>query len=70
MRRFFSAGVFALFLTVVWNPDTARADAFTDGALKFIENLAHNSLTSLTGDNIGTEERRRRFKVLLHQNFV
>ena len=70
MRRLFSAGVFALFMAVVWSPDNARADAFSDGALKFIENLAHKSLTTLTGDNINVKERRRRFKILLHKNFA
>jgi phospholipid transport system substrate-binding protein len=70
MRRIFSAGLVALFLTVVWNPDNARADEFSDSALQFIENLAHKSLTTLTGDNVGTKERRRRFKILLHQYFA
>jgi phospholipid transport system substrate-binding protein len=69
MRIFFSASLLALFLVAVWTPSGSRADAFTDGAKNFIENLAGNSLKTLTGKDMATAERHRRFKVLLDQNF-
>jgi phospholipid transport system substrate-binding protein len=70
MRSYFSAGLVAFFLLITWNPESARADTMTNGAMRFIENLADNSLKSLTGPNVDKDERHRRFKVLLYDNFA
>lgn len=69
MRRFLSASLFALFLFVIWNSQTVRADAMSDGAQKFVELLADQSLKTLSGPNVDAVERHRRFRILLHKYF-
>lgn len=70
MRRYFSASLVAFFLVVSWSSGTVSANATTDSAQRFIANLADNSLKTLTGPNIDKNERRRRFRTLLHNNFA
>ncbi len=70
MRQYFSSGLVVLLLVISWHSGASRASAITDSAQRFIENLADNSFKTLAGPNIDKDERRRRFRVLLNNNFA
>lgn len=69
-RRFFLIAAAVAAVWVVSHAPVAKADAFADGAQKFIESLADKAIAALTGNNIPRPERVRRFRVLLNEHFA
>lgn len=51
-------------------PGGARADAYTDGTKVFIKVLAEKAIASLTVKDITKEEREKRFRALMLENFA
>ncbi len=68
-RRRFLALSFGLALVLSLPLAEGKADAFTDGAHKFIRFLADKAVLNLTSDNLSAVERQQRFRQLLRDNF-
>jgi phospholipid transport system substrate-binding protein len=71
-RKFLGACLAAVtaFSMVAGLPSGAGADASTDGKKAFIKALAEKAIASLTIDNITKEEREKRFRALMLDNFA
>jgi phospholipid transport system substrate-binding protein len=62
----------ALVVLVAAGPGAAAAgDAeFGEGARVFVERMAVNAISSLTEPNLAKDERRRRFRAMMHEYFA
>ena len=69
-RRFILIAAAVLTTQLLFHAPAARADAFADGAQKFIESLADKAIAALTGKDVPRSERVRRFRVLLNEYFA
>lgn len=69
-RRFILVVAAALAVRLFFVAPAAKADAFADGAQKFIESLADKAIAALTGKDIPRAERVRRFRKLLNEHFA
>ncbi len=68
-RRGFIAAAFGFWVCVATPFPPAQADAFTDGAQKFIGALGDRAQNSLLVKNITLEERQTRFRELMLDTF-
>lgn len=70
----FRRGVFAVAFTLlatIWvTPTDSRADEFSDGATRFIQNLTKSAVDSLAAKDITPGQREKLFGELLRQNFA
>lgn len=69
-RRFILIAAAVLAARLIFHAPVANADAFADGAQKFIESLADKAIAALTGKDVPRPERVRRFRVLLNEHFA
>ena len=70
LRRAVIMGLAALALTVLGPVDSVRAGSHENGAARFIEDLAHKAITSLTNDAVSRDIRKERFRTLLNEGFA
>ncbi len=64
------AGCFMLAFFMTIAPSQSQSDSFAAGAGKFIQSLANRSIAELTEDGLSTGERRKRFRVILNNEFA
>ncbi len=63
-------GCLVLLLAVHLGPNPARSSEAASQASKFIEGLAGEAVNALTAANVSPEDREKRFKALLNENFA
>lgn len=69
IRRGLRTAFLGIVIAVVSAPGFARADAFEDGAHKFVRALTDEAVTSLSGNGLSRTERELRFRQLMHRSF-
>jgi len=69
-KRYFISVLVAATCLFIAKPVTAQADAFTDGAVTFIEALADDAVKSLATKETAKKDRIAKFRALLNDNFA
>jgi len=69
IRRFFLIGFLGLIMAMAVQPTPSRAEVSGDKAQAFISGLADQAIEALTMPDISQDDRKKRFRVLLNENF-
>jgi phospholipid transport system substrate-binding protein len=68
-RRGFFALFLGLFCVLTMQSGPGIADEYTNGARKFVRELADEAISNLTSPNLSTAERDKQFRLLLREKF-
>ena len=70
IQRFNLIGVFVLIIAMAIQTSSARAEVSGDKAEAFISNLAGQAIEAMSMPNVSQDDRVKRFRVLLNENFA